>query len=317
MDGKWAPFWLAIFLVIGVPRFVFGIYTITQNEETNPTESTVILDTGPIPILTEDGLIEVDMEEYLVGVLLAELPGGFHIEAQKAQAVVARTYALRTTQFKEKHEGSAICTSPACCQDYRDPDEYISAGGTEERIDIARNAVSDTSGLILTYDGLPIDATYFSCSGGQTEDALAVWGVDVPYLQSVDSPGEEDAPHFCDTVEFTPEGFQEALGRTLVGAPQQWFGQATYTRGGGVETMVIGGKLYEGTQLRKLLGLRSTAFSVSVSGSIITITTKGFGHRVGMSQYGAQAMAASGTLYSEILNHYYPGTVIDKVDFIS
>lgn len=319
MDGKWGPFWLAILLVLGVPRLVFGLWSMTQMEETQSTETTQLLqseDMSKIPVLTQNGILQMNMEEYLVGVLLMELPGDFHMEAQKAQAVVARTYALRTTQFKQKHEDSAICSDPACCQGYRAPEDYLLAGGTEERIEIARNAVKETDGLILTYDGYPIDATYFSCSGGQTEDALAVWGVDIPYLQSVPSPGEEDAARYQDSVEFTPESFQEAMGRTLPGVPRQWFGQATYTRGGGVETMLIGGKLYEGTQLRSLLGLRSTAFSVSVSGNTITIKTKGFGHRVGMSQYGAQAMAASGKLFQEILNHYYPGTVIDKVDFI-
>ena len=128
-------------------------------------------------------------------------------------------------------------------------------------------------------------------------------------------PGEEDAAHYWDCVEFSSESFQEALGRELSGTPDRWFGKTTYTRGGGVECMVIGGKLYTGTELRTALSLRSTAFSVSLAGDSITITTKGFGHRVGMSQYGAQAMALQGKGYREILLHYYPGTVIDKEPF--
>ena len=319
MDGKWMPFWLAIVLVVGFPRLVFGIWSLTREEHKQPTEYTAPSDVAnvtTIKVLTDNGLTELDLEEYLVGVLLLEIPGDFHMEAQKAQAVVARTYALRTTQFKQKHESSAICTDPGCCQGYRDPDEYRMSGGSEERIAIARNAVAETRGQILTYEGMPIDATYFSCSGGQTEDALAVWGVEVPYLQSVSSPGEENAAHYWDAKTFSLESFQEALGQTLLGSPNQWFGKTTYTRGGGVETMIIGGKLYSGTQLRTLLGLRSTAFSVSVSKTTITITTRGFGHRVGMSQYGAQSMALSGNLYPQIITHYYPGTVIDKVDFI-
>ena len=319
MNGKWAPFWLAITLVVGFPRLVFGIWTLSNQVEIQPTEYTTSSDAVQVPtikVITDDGLIELEIDEYLIGVLLLEIPGDFHIEAQKAQAVVARTYALRTTQFKDKHESSAICTDPNCCQGYRDPTQYLLEGGSEERISLARKAVAETKGQILTYDGLPIDATYFSCSGGQTEDALAVWGVDIPYLQSVSSPGEENSTHYWDTKEFTIERFQEALGQTLPGSPNQWFGKTTYTRGGGVETMIIGGKLYSGTTLRSLLGLRSTAFSISVSKSKVTINTRGFGHRVGMSQYGAQSMAFSGSLYREILEHYYPGTVIDKVDFI-
>ena len=319
MNGKCAPFWFAIVLVVGFPRLVFGIWTLSNQVESQLTEYTTPSDAAQVPtikVITEEGLMELDLEEYLIGVLLLEIPGDFQIEAQKAQAVVARTYALRTTQFKDKHESSAICTDPSCCQGYRDPTQYLLTGGSEGRISLARMAVAETVGQILTYDGMPIDATYFSCSGGQTEDALAVWGVDIPYLQSVSSPGEENSTHYWDTKEFTVESFQEALGQTLPGSPNQWFGKTTYTRGGGVETMIIGGKLYSGTTLRTLLGLRSTAFSVSVSKSKVTITTRGFGHRVGMSQYGAQSMALSGSLYLEILEHYYPGTVIDKVDFI-
>ena len=319
MNGNWMPFCLAVLLVIGFPRLAFGIWSLSQKEESRPNEYTEASDAvsiKTIQVLTDEGLKDMDLEEYFVGVLLLEIPGNFHLEAQKAQAVVARTYALRTTQFKEKHENSAICTDPGCCQGYRDPEEYLLAGGSEERVALAKKAVDETKGWILIYDGMPIDATYFSCSGGKTEDALAVWGVDIPYLQSVSSPGEEDAVHNYDTVEFTLESFQEALGQTLWGKPNRWFGQATYTRGGGVESMIIGGKLYSGTTLRTLLGLRSTAFSVSVSKNTIIITTRGYGHRVGMSQYGAQAMALSGNRYADILAHYYPGTVIDKVDFI-
>ena len=319
MNGKWMSFWLAILLVIGFPRLVFGIWSLSDEEKCQPTEYTETpgaADITMIRVLTEEGLKEMDLDEYLVGVLLLEIPGDFHTEAQKAQAVVARTYALRTTQFKQKHEKNAICTDPGCCQGYRDPDAYLSAGGNEQRVILARNAVAETVGQVLTYEGVLIDATYFSCSGGQTEDAQAVWGVNVPYLQSVSSPGEENASHYWDTKEFTSDSFQKALGRILLGAPEQWFGEITYTRGGGVETMVIGGKSYAGTDLRALLGLRSTAFTVSVSKGNIVITTKGFGHRVGMSQYGAQSMALSGNTYPEILAHYYPGTVIDKVDFI-
>lgn len=319
MTGKWMPLLLTVVLVIGFPRLVFGIWSITNDIENKPNINTAPSDTEietTIYVVRGDAVEEMKLEDYLVGVLLLEIPADFHIEAQKAQAVVARTYALRTTQFKDKHEKKAICTDPGCCQGYRDPGEYLSLGGSAERIALAQNAVSETIGQILTYEGVLIDATYFSSSGGQTEDALAVWGVDIPYLQSVNSPGEENMANYWDIKTFTSHAFQEALGQELHGAPNQWFGKRTYTRGGGVETMLIGGRLYTGTMLRKLLGLRSTAFSIAVTSDTIAITTRGFGHRVGMSQYGAQAMAVSGKGYQDILAHYYPGTVIDKVDFI-
>ena len=117
---------------------------------------------------------------------------------------------------------------------------------------------------MLTYDGALIEATYFSCSGGSTEDAVAVWGQDVPYLQAVESPGEEDAPRFTDSVSFSPSEFAGKLGLVDDGNPAGWFGAAEYTEGGGVDTLIIRGKIFTGTQLRSKLGLRSTAFSVSV-----------------------------------------------------
>ena len=185
-----------------------------------------------------------------------------------------------------------------------------------ERVALAKLALSQTSAQVLTYENFLIDATYFSCSGGQTEDALAVWGEDIPYLQSVSSPGEENAAHFRDSVEFSSQAFQKALGQQLTGAPTDWFGHVEYTKGGGIKSILIGDKRYTGTELRTILDLRSTAFSITTLHDTVVITTKGFGHRVGMSQYGAQAMALSGANYEEILAHYYPGTVIDKADFI-
>lgn len=147
-----------------------------------------------------------------------------------------------------------------------------------------------TSGWVLTYEGELIEATYFSCSGGSTEDAAAVWGTEFPYLQAVASPGEEKAAHYTDTVRLSAEAFQDALGVTLSGSPGSWFRDVTYTDGGGIDTIVIGGTSYKGTSLRSALGLRSTAFSISTTEDTVTITTRGYGHRVGMSQYGADAM---------------------------
>jgi len=175
-------------------------------------------------------------------------------------------------------------------------------------------ACADTAGTVLTYEGELIEATYFSCSGGETESALAVWGAEIPYLQSVASPGEEGSAAYEQTLTFTPEAFAGALGSELTGSPKDWFSITTYTEGGGVAAMTIGGTVYSGTQLRSLLGLRSTAFTLEAKDSGITITTRGYGHRVGLSQHGANAMAASGSSCKEILAHYYPGTVIAPLE---
>ena len=262
-----------------------------------------------LPVQTDTELVQMELETYLVGVLLREVSTDFSMEALKAQAVAARTYALKAHTLGYKHDG-AVCTTAACCQGYLSPEAYLSAGGDASGLDRVRSAVEETAGLVLCYEEELILATYFDCSGGYTEDAAAVWGKIYPYLRAVESPGEEIAPYYRDTVIFSLDAFREALGEDLPGQPETWFDQVTYTPGGGVETMIIGGHTFSGTQLRSLLGLRSTVFSVSVTTDGIAISTQGYGHRVGLSQYGAEAMARNGQDFVQILAHYYLGSEI-------
>ena len=257
-------------------------------------------------LMTDGTVAEMPMEEYILGVVLGEMPASFELEALKAQAVVARTYTVRANH----HEDADICIDHTCCQAYCSPKDYLGSASDLEKV---KKAVEATAGEIVTYKGAPIEATYFSCSGGKTEDAVAVWGQDVPYLQAVDSPGEEKSASYLKTTAMTAGAFSQAFGG-LSGSPNQWIGEITYTRGGGVATIQIGGKTYKGTQVRQILGLRSTAFVITIVGSSVTITTKGYGHRVGMSQYGADAMALSGSDYKAILAHYYPGTNLQGID---
>ncbi len=289
--------------------------TVTEFTQSTQPPGQMVYPTEKVPLTmylrNSDGtVIPMDMDSYLVGVVLAELPASFEDEAKMAQAVVARTFALKALRTGGKHEDGSVCTESSCCQAYTTLDGYYSDGGKAEAVQSAQNAVAATSGLVLTYEDELIEATYFSCSGGSTEDAVAVWGRDFPYLRATDSPGEEEAKHYTDTVSFTSGEFCDKLGTSLSGAPEDWFGMTTYTAGGGVATMQIGGKSYSGTDLRKLLGLRSTAFTVTAGADCVTITTRGYGHRVGMSQYGADAMAATGSGYAQILAHYYPGTTL-------
>ena len=281
--------------------------TVQMLQQTDPQSEPVSI----VPVLLKNGKInQMGLEEYLVGVLLGEMPMEFNMEALKAQAIVARTYALRRYRVAPKHDEGAICVNSACCQSFCSPESFLSNGGTEDEVNKAISAVSLTAGKVIIYNGALIDATYFSCSGGRTEAALAVWGADVPYLQSVDSPGEENATHYTDSVIFSKEEFAEKLGLSLSGDSINWFGAITYTDGGGVDTMIIGGVAFKGTELRQKLAICSTVFTVTPLGNDIFISTKGFGHRVGMSQYGAEAMAEAGSNYEEILMHYYPGTSI-------
>lgn len=310
----------ALFMGMVLPGILLNFAVMVLNDRGQMPEVTVPQETVPqtvaLPMRLQgaDGSgEELDMDTYLVGVVLAEMPASFETEALKAQAVAARTYTRKAWETGGKHGDGSVCGNSACCQAYLTVDGYLEKGGTQEGLDKIRSAVLATSGEVLTYEGELIEATYFSCSGGSTEDAAAVWGTDYPYLQSVASPGEEEAAYFTDTVSFSPEEFQKTLGVALSGTPRSWFGTVTYTEGGGVAAMRIGGEAYSGTQLRSMLGLRSTAFAVTADETGITITTQGYGHRVGMSQYGADAMAVNGSTYREILSHYYPGTELTKV----
>ena len=311
MKSLWKEIAVAIFMGLIVPALLLNIFVLLSKEQKVPdlppiTENTVPSETVPEVKLTmrlrnPDGtVVEMDMDTYLIGVVAAEMPASFEVEALKAQAVVARTYTLKAFTTGGKHGDSSVCTDYACCQAYA---EDIPAEDLEKITD----AVMQTSGQVLLYQGNLIEATYFSCSGGSTEDAAAVWGTDYPYLRATQSLGEEYATHYTDTEYFTFSEFSEAFGG-LSGAPDTWIGYATYTAGGGVHTIMIGGTEYKGTQIRTMLGLRSTAFSMTVEDDKIKVTTKGYGHRVGMSQYGADAMALKGSTYAQILAHYYQGT---------
>lgn len=292
------------------PAHTQSTASVGEPEETEPTEPA---NQYQIPVLTENGLVEMELESYVLGVVLAEVPSSFESEALKAQAVAARTAALYICQ-SSRHDG-AVCVHYSCCQAYISPKDYVAIGGTQDQREWVRSAVEATAGQVMVYEGTLICAAYFSCSGGNTENALAVWGTDIPYLQTVESPGEEFAAVFSDCFAFSAEEFLEALCVRLEGTPDSWFGNVTYTDGGGVETMTIGGVEYRGTTLRILLGLRSTVFSVTVADDTIFIETRGYGHRVGMSQYGAQAMALSGCDYGQILCHYYQGAQLSEYDF--
>ena len=316
MNKLWTNAAAAMLLTVLMPWMLCNVLLmLTDREEPitpGPVFQTVpeISATGSVRVLMDDGSVKIlELEDYIAGVLMGEMPDSFHSEALKAQAVVARTYALRMREGSSKHTDADVCVRPECCQSYR--------SGVSSPV---RDAVEATAGQVLTYGGELIEATYFASSGGKTEDALAVWGSDVPYLQSVSSPEGIGDDRFVETVTFTAEAFADALGISPRGPCATWFGSVAYTEGGGVETMEIAGQLWKGTELRKLLGIRSTDMTISAVGEHIIVTTRGFGHRVGMSQYGAEAMAVSGSKYDEILSHYYQGTTlelfVDKDSFL-
>ena len=304
----WAALALPVLLVPGMIRMVWAAGGEVPEFRPGGADGTVT-----VRLLGEDGNIEEEnLEAYLVGVVLGEIPADFAEEALKAQAVAARTYTRKAMLTGGKHGDGLLCRQANCCQAYWDPEEFLDQGGSRESLEAVRSAVRETDDQVLTYNGELIEATFFSCSGGRTEDAVAVWGTDYPYLRATDSPGEEEARYFRDSCTFTRQELEAALGVELPQNPETWLGEATYTSGGGVDTWAIAGKVFTGVEVRKLLGLRSAAFTVRVEGNGLTFETRGYGHRVGLSQYGAQAMARAGKTCEEILLHYYPGTEVVK-----
>ncbi len=329
MDKAWKQMLAVLVLGMLLPQAAFRAGAWLSQKPVEQTEPSQTWETAPtgetagfsvpvyIPVVTgKTDIAVMELETYVTGVVLAEMPTDFDLEALKAQAVVARTYALRRICQGDRHPDGAVCTDSSCCQAYISVERYLNGLGYPADVDRVRQAVLATAGLLLTYGGEAVEATYFSCSGGKTEDALEVWGENYPYLQSVESPGEETAVTYRVQLQFTPAEFAGALDRKLTGEPAAWLGKVTYTQGGGVKTMDIDGQTYTGSQLRQLLGLNSSSFRIKADGGMLTVEVSGKGHRVGMSQYGAEAMAAAGRDYREILGHYYPGTEIDKISTI-
>lgn len=263
----------------------------------------------------------IALEDYVAGVVAAEMPARYHPEALACQAVAARTFAIGHCVALggsgcRSHPGADLCADSACCQGYltasaqRDkwPGEYSAMAARIE------SAVRVTAGQILTWEGLPIEVMYHASSGGVTEDASAVFASARPYLVSVDSPGEEGYAGYVTRTTFSYEEAARRLleafpdsGVTAENLPSQLDLRAT-TSSGRIDRVTVGHTAVTGAQLRQALGLRSTLCTWDCDGSSITFTTRGYGHGVGMSQAGAQAMAAAGSTCAEILAHYYPGT---------
>lgn len=245
---------------------------------------------------------DMTLHDYLTGVLMGEMPASYQLEALKAQAVAARTYTLHRLSG-----GGSLSDDPGVCQAFLPLDQAQEKLGEdwEALLQKLHQAVDETDGQVLTYNGQLISATYFSGSGGKTEAAQAVWGSEIPYLVSVESPGEETTSDYESTVTVPLSEFLDTLDIT-----QPTVSSVTYTPGDGVDTMVIGGTAFTGLQLRSTFHLRSTRFQMTVTEDQVIFDVLGNGHRVGMSQCGAEAMAQSGYDYAEILLWYYTGVTL-------
>lgn len=271
----------------------------------------------------------MDMEEYLKGVVAAEMPADFDLEALKAQAVAARTFAYgrKIHEFVSKagvHDDADICTDSTHCQAWKSKEAKMKEWGVfnaTKNWNKISQAVNETRGLIITYDGKVINALFHASSGGRTENCEDVWeGVPVPYLRSVESNGEEAAKDFKVAVTMKIDDFVDKIknqypegnlsSKNVPGSIKI----LEYSEGGRVKTLKIGDITMKGTDLRTLLGLRSTNFKIEKTDTdSIKITTLGYGHGVGMSQWGANYLAKRGGTFDEILEYYYTGVQIISI----
>lgn len=274
-----------------------------------------------IKVFREDTgrLMELPLSEYLMGVVAAEMPANFHLEALKAQAVAARTYALkRMIQFGGKgsreHPGADICTDPQHGQawvSWEKLSEIWGANYNSYRQKV-EEAVLSTSGLVIVYDGLLIDPVFHSTSGGRTENAEDVWSEPVPYLRSVVCEYDRHSPYYHSVVEMTLEEMWNKLGKVVPVSTSAGRGLRVLERSatGRVKSIQVGDRTMKGTDFRMALGLPSTNFTWQIQGNRIRFDLQGYGHGVGMSQYGADGLARSGKNYLEILQFFYTGVKI-------
>ncbi|MCM3617960.1 stage II sporulation protein D [Sutcliffiella horikoshii] len=260
----------------------------------------------------------IPLEDYIVGVVASEMPADFELEALKAQALAARTYILRQLLADEKlgTPNGADVTDTEQHQVYKSPEELKAiwdSGDFDWKMEKIKQAVAETAGNVLTYNNAPIDASYFSTSNGYTENSEEYWPNEIPYLRSVESPWDVDSEKYLSQVTLTVQEFQSMLGVTLGndGAVGKIIARTTGNR---VSTVDINGKQLSGREVRDTLKLRSSDFNWERKGDNIIITTKGFGHGVGMSQYGANGMALEGKSYTQIISHYYKDVQIASAD---
>ena len=277
-------------------------------------------------ITVQDGqeVREMELETYVADVVAGEISPDFPVEAIRAQAVAARTYAVykREAGRPAQHPDAYVCTDPAHCAAFVDLAVQASARwgeSAEANRSAIEQAVQDTAGQIVTYDKKPIIAVFSAAAGERTETAADVWGSEIPYLQSVESPGGESCPKYHGTVTLTADEVRERAAQTfpaadLTGDPAEWFKASERSEAGGIITVKFGGVRVQGTALRTMLGLHSTNFTVSVQDNRLTFTTVGYGHGVGLSQWGARYLAEQGKSWRQILAHYYPGTEITSLE---
>ncbi|MWV46577.1 stage II sporulation protein D [Paenibacillus sp. HJL G12] len=279
--------------------------------------------------LSKTGKVEtLSLEDYVVGVIAAEMPAEFDLEALKAQAVAARTFIVRRLADGDK---SGVPGLQADVTDTVNHQAYLSKEqletqwkGKSEQLAKIKRAVEESRNTIMTYKGKPITASFFSTGNGYTENSEDYWSQNIPYLRSVASPWDKQAPGYEETVKMSRGDFLTKLGLAGKSVPAATMGEnqpfievLSSTAGHRIKEITIGGVKFTGREVREKLGLRSSEFSWKTSGDDVLITTYGYGHGVGMSQWGAEGMAKEGYTATEIMKHYYTGIQFSKAsDFV-
>ncbi|MBQ7141245.1 MAG: stage II sporulation protein D [Bacilli bacterium] len=300
-----------IIITLTIIFIPFLIVTLFVKEK----EMSFSLVTNDVVRVKRDKLNRIDtipLEEYIVGVVAGEMPVSFNLEALKAQAVAARNYAIKKILYNKDKEYDLIDTTAN--QVYLDTD-YLKESWKDkyiENINKVRKAVSDTKQKYLVYEDKVIDLFYFSTSNGKTENVENVFKTDLPYLKSVDSPWDEfESSVFNDTKTFEISEFYNLLG--IENSNELVIKDIRKSESNRVLEININGNLFTGREIYQKLSIRSTDFEIEQINNQIIIKTKGFGHGVGMSQYGANGMAKEGYTYEQILKHYYQGTSLKKI----
>lgn len=290
------------------------------------------IDTEPKPPLTykilnhkTDEVMELTPLEYITGVVAAEMPISFNKEALSAQAIAAHTYALRQIDAEMKDpdptlKGAYLTTDFERHQAYMSDDELKTLWGDMYAVNKKKldEAVAPVIDLILAVDNKPIIAAFHSLNAGQTESAENVWGQAVPYLTAVKSEGDTLSPKLTQTVVLTADEVSNAIKQVypdvqLEADCGQWFAILERTPSGTVSQLKVGDMTLSGKEVREQLGLKSACFELAYEDENFTFTTKGYGHAVGMSQYGADFLGRQGQTYKEILAHYYPDTALQNI----
>lgn len=309
-------------IMITVPLISVRYMRVEGGGENISSESDLPRDTIDVMMSNTGSVKTLKMREYIIGSLSGEMSASYHKEALKAQAVACYTFAFYVASREEKRpEGADISDDSTVYQSYIDEDARKKKWGDdfEKNEKIMSEAVDDVFGQYLEYDGKPAMAAYHAMCSGKTESAANVWGKSVSYLKSTVSSGDKLAPNYETCQKVSADEFKRILfkkGLTYGDYPtdaSKWIGDIERYDSGVVKYVDICGKKISGTDMRSLFSLKSADFDISFADGGFTFTCRGNGHFVGMSQYGADYMARQGSSYDEILNHYYPGTVLKKL----